>query len=325
MKIKTLLIVVLMFLPVAVFSQSTGTLKLFSEEPIIVYIDQVQTPNYSEISLVAGTHYVKAINGDEVKVYSQIVTIVANETTSILIESATVAPVAAPVYAQPTPVSNEPETPPVVEEPAPANSIYIGQVDERLPKNMDAPFGLKFGMAQNEANNILQTNVVQSKDGKGFTDYAYSTNDGYCLVEARYMDGKLFTVVVAYTTDYQKGNRVKVNKDELPFDEFNKMYATIVAHYGEPLTTVRKFDDGYAENDGKLLEALKKRKAFIYYYWVEPETGNNILLSMAYSTGPIAIMSYSSGSMGKEAKSRNLIINDYNYGKTYDENYYEKK
>ena len=298
---------------------NNGILKIFSDEPIIVYVDQVQTPDYSAISLVAGTHYVKAINADEVKIYSEIVTVVANQVTSIFIES----PVPVPVMTQPVPVkTNEPV--PVAETPKPRNDIYIGQTDGILPSDMDGAFGIKFGMAAAGVDQIMEKAAAQSKKSGKFYNYAISTTEGYCIVETRFIDSKLFDIVVGYTTTYEKNSKVKLNKNELPFDAFNKMYSTLVAHYGEPTTVTRKFTDGYAENDGKLLEALKKKKAMILYKWVEPVTGNFMLLTLAYSSAPIAAMTYSSGSLEKEAKARGLVINDYNYGKSFEENYNKK-
>ncbi|MDX9771917.1 MAG: hypothetical protein RBT02_00670, partial [Bacteroidales bacterium] len=77
-----------MFLSVAaVFSQNAGTLKIFSEEPVAVYVDEVQYPTYDAISLAPGTHYVKALNKDGAKIYSNIVTITAGEITSVLIDA----------------------------------------------------------------------------------------------------------------------------------------------------------------------------------------------------------------------------------------------
>src|SRR5665648_321321 len=98
MKTHTCFLALVLLSVSPVFGQANnGILKIFSDEPVIVYVDQVQTPNYSEISLVAGTHYVKAINADEVKIYSEIVTIVANQVTTIFIES----PESGPVITQP--------------------------------------------------------------------------------------------------------------------------------------------------------------------------------------------------------------------------------
>jgi len=298
---------------------NNGILKIFSDEPIIVYVDQVQTPNYSEISLVAGTHYVKAVNADEVKIYSEIVTVVANQVTSVFIES----PGPEPVMTQPVPVKND-EPAQVAETPKPKNDIFIGQTDGFLPKDMDGAFGLKFGMADAGVHQIMEEAAAQSKKSGNFYNYAISTTEGYCIVETRFIDSKLFDIVVGYTTTYEKNSKVKLNKNELPFDAFNKMYSTLVSHYGEPTTVTRKFTDGYAENDGKLLEALKKKKAMILYKWVEPVTGNFMLLTLAYSSAPIAAMTYSSGSLEKEAKARGLVINDYNYGKSFEENYNKK-
>jgi hypothetical protein len=311
----------LFLVAISLFGQANmGTLKIFSDEPIIVYVDQVQIPKYSEIPLVSGTHYVKAINANEERIYSEIVTIGENKVTTIFIETPKDEPVA---VIQPQPVQVE-SAPPAVETPKPENQIFIGQVDGLLPKDMDAPLALKFGMNSSSVNSILEPQAAQMKKSKGFTDYAISTTEGYCIVETRYIDDKLFDIVIGYATIYEKNNKAKLSKNELPFDAFNKMYATIVAHYGEPTTVIRHFKDGYAENDGKLLEALKKKKAMIYYFWAHPETGNDISLTMAYTTAPMVAMAYTSGALEKEAKSRNLVINEYNYGKTFDENYYKK-
>lgn len=69
------------------FAQNTGTLKVFSEDPIVVYVDETQYPTYDAISLAPGTHFVKALNKDGAKIYSNIVTINAGEVTSVLIEA----------------------------------------------------------------------------------------------------------------------------------------------------------------------------------------------------------------------------------------------
>ncbi len=296
-----------------------GILKIFSDEPVIVFVDQVQTPNYSEISLVAGTHYVKAINADEVKIYSEIVTVIADQVTSIFIES----PVTGPVITQPQPVIPD-EPAPAAVTPIPTNDIFIGQTEGLLPSDMDGAFGIKFGADATSVHQIMEQAAAQSKQSDKFYNYAISTDEGYCIVETRFIDSRLFDVVVGYTTLYEKNSKIKLNKNELPFDAFNKMYSTLVAHFGEPTTVTRKFADGYAENDGKLLEALKKKKAMILYKWVHPETGNFILLTMAYTSAPIAAMTYTSGSLEKEAKARGLVVNDYNYGKSFEENYNKK-
>jgi len=318
---KPISFLILMLLSASqIFGQANnGILKIFSDEPVIVYVDQVQTPNYSEISLVAGTHYVKAINADEVKIYSEIVTIVANQVTSIFIE----APKPVPVMSQPVPVIIEEPTP-VAETPKPINDIYIGQIEGFLSPDMDGAFGIKFGMAATSVDQILSPASAQSKKSGSFNNYAISTSEGYCILETRFIDSRLFDLVVGYTTMYQANSKVKLNKNELPFDAFNKMYSTLVSHYGEPTTVTRKFIDGYAENDGKLLEALKKKKAMIYYRWVHPESGNSIVLTLAYTSAPIAAMAYTYGSLEKEAKSKNLVVNDYNYGKSFEENYFKK-
>lgn len=87
MKTKSVLsILVLMFFSFTAFAQNTGTLKVFSEEAVIVYVDQVQQPSYDAITLSVGTHYVKVLNKNEERIYNEIVTIVANQVTSVLID-----------------------------------------------------------------------------------------------------------------------------------------------------------------------------------------------------------------------------------------------
>ncbi len=88
MKAKSILgIAVFMIFSLTAFSQNTGTLKVFSEEPVIVFVDQVQHPSYDAITLSAGTHYVKVLNKNEERVYNNIVTIIENQVTSVLIET----------------------------------------------------------------------------------------------------------------------------------------------------------------------------------------------------------------------------------------------
>lgn len=88
MKPKSILsTLLLMFLSLAAFAQNTGTLKVFSEEAVIVFVDQVQQPSYDAITLSVGTHYVKVLNKNEERIYNEIVTIVANQVTSVLIDA----------------------------------------------------------------------------------------------------------------------------------------------------------------------------------------------------------------------------------------------
>jgi hypothetical protein len=87
---KTLFLtgLLLLFSISAAFSQNTGTLKVFSEDPVVVYVDETQYPAYDAITLAAGTHYVRALNRDGAKVYSNIVSITAGEVTTVLIDAA---------------------------------------------------------------------------------------------------------------------------------------------------------------------------------------------------------------------------------------------
>lgn len=87
MKTLTSFIVLLLISFSSALAQNSGTLKIFSEEPVVVYVDEIQHPDYQAISLPAGTHYVKAMNRDGARVYSNIVTIKTGEVTSVLIDA----------------------------------------------------------------------------------------------------------------------------------------------------------------------------------------------------------------------------------------------
>lgn len=87
MKTHALTFVLLLSGISAAFAQNTGTLKVFSEQPIVVYVDETQYPTYNAITLAAGTHYVKALDKDGTKVYSNIVSITAGEVTTVLIDA----------------------------------------------------------------------------------------------------------------------------------------------------------------------------------------------------------------------------------------------
>lgn len=82
-------ILLLLLISISLFSQTgnTGTLKIFTElQGITVFVDENPQTNYQEIkNLTTGTHYVRVMSGDT-KVYGQIVTIVKDQVTSVLIE-----------------------------------------------------------------------------------------------------------------------------------------------------------------------------------------------------------------------------------------------
>jgi hypothetical protein len=91
MKTKSLLLTVF-FLSIftQVFSQTqAGTLKIFSEQKgITVYLDEIKQDNFQEISKIpVGTHYVRIMNSDNVKIYGQVVTVSKDQVTTILIEA----------------------------------------------------------------------------------------------------------------------------------------------------------------------------------------------------------------------------------------------
>ena len=92
--------------------------------------------------------------------------------------------------------------------------------------------------------------------------------------------------------------------------------------YGEPAKTDKIFNGGYAENDGRLIEALRRNKALIYYTWADPQNGNYIYVVMGYTNAPLAATIYTSGELGAEAERRKLRIHGYNYNKSFTDNYF---
>jgi hypothetical protein len=91
MKTKSLLLTVffLAFIVQAHSQIQSGTLKIFSElKGITVYLDENKQENFQEISKIpVGTHYVRIINSEGVKVYGQVITINKDQVTTILIEA----------------------------------------------------------------------------------------------------------------------------------------------------------------------------------------------------------------------------------------------
>ena len=91
MKTKSLFLTVLFLAFIAqAYSQiQTGTLKIFSELNLItVYLDESKQENFQEINKIpVGTHYVRIMNSEGVKVYGQVVTINKDQVTTILIEA----------------------------------------------------------------------------------------------------------------------------------------------------------------------------------------------------------------------------------------------
>jgi hypothetical protein len=349
---------ILMLVPLTVFTAhcqpAQGTLKIFSENPLVVYVDEVHYPQYGEIRLVPGTHWVKAINAEGVKVYSQIVTLKAGEVTSVLIEvpkaqpTAPVAPVTQAGQSQSTPpqapakqvpagqgavtYGQAPPVPdnsspgpgnPATETPAPpVQSIDIGQIAGRLPADMSGAFGLSFGMSMKETDQFLAPKAAQVQRNTGYYVYAIPYQSSFYLVECRFLDQKLFQIIVGYVSTYNTNTKVKLDKKEVPFPEYNRMLTDLTAIYGDPDSTEKIFMGGYTEDDGRILEALKKKKALIYHTWTEEATGNNVIMGLAYTTSPLAAAIYTSGPMSAEAAARKIKLHGYDYKKSFKDNYF---
>ena len=93
-KKSVIIAVLLLSLMVQAYSQAkTGTLKIFTElNGIRVYLDEKKQDNYQEITRIpVGTHYLRVINKDSVKIYGQVISINEAQVTTILIEAPKVA------------------------------------------------------------------------------------------------------------------------------------------------------------------------------------------------------------------------------------------
>lgn len=327
-----------------------GVLKIFSDNPLVIYVDETHYPQYSEIKLVPGTHWVKAINGEGAKIYSQIVTVKAGEVTSVLIEAPhnqavqsqplPVQPAQAPssgttqsvvygqiatgaregqsaVSSQPGNGSAEPEA-----VAAPKQSIDIGQVNGRLPADMSGAFGLSFGMSMRDVDQLMSPKAAQAQRNTGYSVYAIPQGSSLYLVECRFIDQKLFQIIVGYISTTAANAKLKLNKGEVPVPEFTQMLNDVTALYGSPTTAEKIFLSGYSEDDGRLPEALKKKKALMLYTWTDPATGNNIMVALGYTTAPLAATIYTSGPMSAEAAARKLKLHAYDYHKSFKDNYF---
>ncbi len=315
----------------AVSGQSPeGILKIFSDKPLVVYVDEVHCPQYSEIQLVPGTHYVKAINSEGVRVYSEIVTVRANEVTSVLIEAPQVeVPVErnGVTYGQPSsslPAGNpSANAEPLPAAPAkPEQTIDIGQIAGILPADMGGAYGVSFGMNIRDVDRIMTAKSVRAERRTGFNTYAIQNGSSVYVVEFRFIDQKLFQIIVGYPSLYNANSKLKLDKKEVPFPEFNRMANDVTAIYGEPATAEKIFLPGYSEDDGRILEALRRKKALILHTWIDPGTGNNIMVGLGYTTTPLAATIYTSGPLGAEAQARNLRLNGYDYKKSFKDNYF---
>ena len=342
MKYLSLLLLLITITVLRVSGQSpAGTLKIFTDEPLVVYVDDVHHPQYDDIKLGPGTHYVKAINSEGARVYSNIVTVKAYEVTSVLIETP-----AEKVPAEKVPASQagvtygQPQSDPgnsndgntgqtggnsldVPEAPSPPKpTIDIGQVNGNLPADMAGAFGLVFGMEVREVDRIMSQKTSKLQRNQGYYVYAIPYESTAYVVECRFIDQKLFQIIIGYPSFYTANSKLKLNKHEVPFPEFNRMYDDLEAIYGQPDTTEKIFLGGYSEADGRILEALKRKKALILHTWTDPGTGNNIILGLGYTTAPLAATIYTSGPLCTEARTRKLKLHAYDYMKSFKDNYF---
>jgi hypothetical protein len=309
---------------------SAGILKIFSDKPLVVYVDEVHYPQYSEIQMAPGTHYVKAINSEGVRIYSEIVSVRANEVSSVLIEASQVldpAPQTGVTYGQTASdlqggnpsekTESLPATPPKSEQ-----TIDIGQIAGVLPPDMGGAFGLTFGMDIRDADRIMTQISAKAERNTGYNAYAVPYGSSVYLVECRFIDQKLFQIIVGYPSLYTVNSKLKIDKKEVPFPEFNRMVNDVTSIYGKPATSEYIFLDGYTEDDGRILEALKKKKALILHTWIDPGTGNNIMVGLGYTSAPLGATIYTSGPLGAEAQARNLRLHGYDYKKSFKDNYF---
>ena len=323
-------ILILLALNTASGQSSSGLLKIFSDNPLVVYVDDVHYPKYGEIKLVPGTHYVKAINSEGVRVYSEIVSVKDGEVTAVLVEAQEAALPSTHTgvtYGQ-TSVTSRTDlsagNSDAVPEPTlpPAQTIDIGQIGGKLPRDMSGAFGLGFGMSVRDVDQIMSPKAAQAQRNTGYYVYAIPNGSSVYMVECRFMDQKLFQIIVGYVSTSNNNSKLKLDKKEVPFPEYNRMLNDLTAIYGEPDSTEKIFLSGYSEEDGRILEALKRKKALIIHNWTDEETGNNIIMGLGYTTAPLAATIYTSGPMSAEAAARKLRLHSYDYNKSFKDNYF---
>jgi hypothetical protein len=323
-------ILILLVLNTASGQSPSGLLKIFSDNPLVVYVDDVHYPQYGEIKLVPGTHYVKAINSEGVRVYSEIVSVKDGEVTAVLVEAqeAGVPSTHTGVTYGQTSVTSRTDlsagNSDAVPEPTlpPAQTIDIGQIGGKLPRDMSGAFGLGFGMSVRDVDQIMSPKAAQAQRNTGYYVYAIPNGSSVYMVECRFMDQKLFQIIVGYVSTSNNNSKLKLDKKEVPFPEYNGMLNDLTAIYGEPDSTEKIFLSGYSEEDGRILEALKRGKALIIHNWTDEETGNNIIMGLGYTTAPLAATIYTSGPMSAEAAARKLRLHSYDYNKSFKDNYF---
>lgn len=209
------------------------------------------------------------------------------------------------------------------EPPAPPKqTIDIGQVGGKLPPDMRGAFGLTFGMSTVEVDQILAPKAARTQRSTGYSVYAIPYGSSAYLVECRFIDQKLFQIIVGYVSTSTNNSKLKLNKGEVPVPEFNQMVNDITAIYGSPASIDKILPSGYSEDDVRLLEALKRKKALLLYTWTDPATGNNVMVGLGYTTAPLAATIYTSGPMSAEAAARKLRIHAYSYHKSFKDNYF---
>lgn len=347
--LASLFMVTSLTLPTAQGQPSQGTLKVFSDNPLVVYVDEIHYPQYGEIKLAPGTHWLKAINPEGERIYSQIVSVKVNEVTSVLIEAPQVQAPAMQTGQGQTPAGQAPAgqspagqgeviyghqaatsdenqgagNPAPGEVPAvPLQTIDIGQIGGRLPRDMSGAFGLGFGMSVRDVDQIMSPKAAQAQRNTGYSVYAIPYESSLYLVECRFMDQKLFQIIVGYISTSSNNSKLKLDRKEVPVPEYNKMLSDLTGIYGNPDSTEKIFMSGYTEDDGRILEALRRKKALIYHTWSDEDSGNNIIMGLGYTTAPLAATIYTSGPMSAEAAARKLRIHAYSYNKSFKDNYF---
>ncbi|MDX9730071.1 MAG: hypothetical protein RBT50_12465 [Bacteroidales bacterium] len=177
-------------------------------------------------------------------------------------------------------------------------------------------------MSVRDVDQLMSPKAAQAQRNSGFSVYAIPMGSSVYLVECRFIDQKLFQIIVGYVSTSAGSAKLKLNKGEVPVPEFSKMLNDVTAIYGSPATAEKIFLSGYSEDDGRLLEALRKKKALLLYTWTDPSTGNNIMVGLGYTTSPLAATIYTSGPMSAEAAARKLRLHAYDYHKSFKDNYF---
>ena len=307
----------------------TGTLKIFTEvNGIVLYLNDIKQDEGTKVvnDVPVGSHYLKALSNGTA-IYGEIIEIKSGEVTTVLIKSIGNKVSEKPVVKlventgvvtyNPNPTqmpSPTDETDSYVskEKPESVPLVNIGQVNGKLSKDIEGIFGLTWGMNQNDVNSLMtEQGCIVQVQGRGFSTFVMDGNTQKpFLIEGRFIDNKLFNIIVGYISIDMV--QQKVNKLTIPISDYNEINETLLQTYGQPTKIQRDFTGGYKDGDGKEVEAIKKHQATLITTWTV-SNGNVASLRIVYTKAMVVGVSYEYAPLMKDAHDRKLKLNSYQY------------